>query len=177
MLQHGLLHPSFIPPVPIRELRDLVHHRSNFVRERATLTNRVQKVLEAANIKLASVATDVLGVSGRRMLEAIVAGEADASVRAELAKALDGRVRPHHRFVLTESLCQIDSFDETIARFDEQIEEESRPFAQAAKRLDTIPGVGRETAEVDRLGDRHRHGALSECHSLGGLGRSGSGQP
>lgn len=102
------------------------------MRERATLVNRVQKVLESANIKLASVATDVMGVSGRRMLAALVAGEADPSVmaelargrlrtkRAELAKALDGRVRAHHRFVLTELLCQVDSFDETITRFDEK---------------------------------------------------------
>ncbi len=160
LLQHGLLRPSFIPSVPIRELRDLVRHRSNFVRERATLCNRVQKVLESANIKLASVATDVMGVSGRRMLDAIIAGEADASVmaelargrlrtkRAELAKALDGRVRPHHRFVLTELLCQIDSFDETITRIDFQIMDACRPFEQAVERLDTIPGVGRETAEV-----------------------------
>ncbi|MBA3441296.1 MAG: IS110 family transposase [Pyrinomonadaceae bacterium] len=160
LLQHGLLRASFIPSVPIRELRDLVRHRSNFVRERATLVNRVQKVLEAANIKLASVATDVLGVSGRRMLEAIIGGADDPAAmaelargrlrtkRAELAKALDGRVRAHHRFVLTELLCQIDSFDETIARFDEQIEEAARPFAPAVERLDTIPGVGREMAEV-----------------------------
>ena len=160
LLQHGLLRASFIPSVPIRELRDLVRHRSNFVRERATLVNRVQKVLEAANIKLASVATDVLGVSGRRMLRAIIAGDADPTAMAELArgrlrtkrdelvKALDGRVRAHHRFVLTELLCQIDSFDVTIARFDEQIVEASRPFAEAVERLDTIPGVGRETAEV-----------------------------
>ncbi len=160
LLQHGLRRPSFIPPVPIRELRDLVRHRSNFVRERATLYNRVQKVLEAANIKLASVATNVLGISGRRILQASVAGDADPAVlaelargrlrakRAELAKALEGRVRPHHRFVLSELLCQIDSFDETITRFDEQIAEACRPFTSAVTRLDTIPGVGRETAEM-----------------------------
>jgi transposase len=160
LLQHGLLRPSFIPPAPIRELRDLVRHRSNFVRERATLVNRVQKVLEGANIKLASVATDVMGVSGRRMLEAIIGGEAEPEVmaelargrlrakRVELAKALDGRVRAHHRFVLTELLSQIDSLDETITRFDEQIAEASRPFVEAVARLDTIPGVGRETAEM-----------------------------
>ena len=189
LLQHGLLRPSFIPSVPIRELRDLVRHRSNFVRERATLTNRVQKVLEAANIKLASVATDVCGVSGRRMLAALVAGEADASVmaelargrlrtkRAELAKALDGRVRPHHRFVLMELLCQIDSFDETITRFDEQIMDACRPFEQAVERLDTIPGVGRSDGGGDRLGDRCGHDAISECRSFGSMGRSGAGQP
>ena len=160
LLQHGLLRPSFIPPPAIREVRELTRHRSNFVRERATLVNRVQKVLESANIKLGCVASDVLGVSGRAMLEAIVGRETDASVMAELAKgrmrskrhqlaqALEGRVRPHHRFVLTELLCQIDSFDETIARFDEQIEQACAPFSQAITRLDTIPGVGRETAEV-----------------------------
>lgn len=160
LLQHGLLRPSFIPPLPVRELRDLVRHRSNFVRERATLVNRVQKVLEGANIKLASVATDVMGVSGRRMLDAIIADAADPQAMAELArgrlrskrdeltKALDGRVRAHHRFVLTELLCQIDGFDETITRFDEQIDEACRPFAQAVERLDTIPGVGRETAQM-----------------------------
>jgi len=160
LLQHGLLRPSFIPPPAIREVRELTRHRSNFVRERATLCNRVQKVLESANIKLACVASDVLGISGRAMLEAIIGGETDASVMAELAKgrmrskrqqlaqALEGRVGPHHRFVLTEMLCQIDSFDETIARFDEQIREACTPFAEAVTRLDTIPGVGRETAEV-----------------------------
>ena len=90
MLQHGLLRPSFIPPVTVRELRDLTRHRSNFVRERATLVNRVQKVLEGANIKLASVATDVLGVSGRAMTGALCAGDTDPKVMAELAK---GRMR------------------------------------------------------------------------------------
>ena len=160
LLQHGLLRPSFIPPIAIRELRDLTRHRSNFVRERVNLVNRVQKVLESANIKLACVATDVMGVSGRAMLEAIVAGCADEEVMAELARgrlrakreqlaqALAGRVRPHHRFILAELLCQVDSLDEGIARFDEQIEEMCRPFEEAVARLDTIPGVGRETAEM-----------------------------
>lgn len=160
LLQHGLLRPSFIPPGPVRELRDLVRHRSNFVRERATLVNRVQKALEGANIKLASVATDVCGVSGRRRLAALVAGDTDPALMAELArgrlrakrdelpKALDGRVRPPHRFVLTELLCQIDSFDETITRFDAQITEACRPFSEVVERLDTIPGVGRETAQL-----------------------------
>ncbi len=85
MLHHGRLRPSFIPPVNVRELRALPRHRSNFVRERATVVNRVQKVLEGANIKLASVATDVLGVSGRAMLNALGAGDTDPEVMAELA--------------------------------------------------------------------------------------------
>lgn len=160
LLQHGLLRASFIPPVAQRELRDLTRYRNTFIRERATLVNRVQKVLEDANIKLASVATDVMGVSGRAMLEALIAGKADAQgmadlakgrlreKRAQLVKALEGRVKPHHRFVLTELLCQIDSLDETITRFDEQIQQISAPFEEAVALLDTIPGVARRAAEM-----------------------------
>jgi transposase len=160
LLQHGLLRPSFIPPPAQRELRDLTRHRSNFIRARSVLVNRVQQVLESANIKLAAVATDVLGVSGRAMLEQLVAGNTDARVMAELAKgrmrgkrelleqALTGRVKPHHRFVLAELLCQIDGLDETVARFDAEIEAYCAPFEQAIRRLDTIPGVGREMAEM-----------------------------
>jgi transposase len=160
LMQYGLLKASFIPPEGQRELRELTRYRSSFVRERATLVNRVQKVLESANIKLASVATDVMGVSGRAMLEAIVAGNASPEQMAELAKgrmrdkreqlakALQGRVKAHHRFVLTELLCQIDSLEETIARFDQEIEAYCRPFEEAVVLLDTIPGVARETAEI-----------------------------
>ena len=159
MLRHGLLAASFIPPVGQRELRELTRYRSTFVKERATLINRVQKVLESANIKLASVASDVVGVSGRAMLEAIIGGTATPeqmaelskgrlrSKRAELSRALEGRVKPHHRFVLTELLSQIDSLEETIARFDQEIEAYCRPFEEAVVLLDTIPGVARETAE------------------------------
>jgi transposase len=160
LLRHGLLRGSFIPPEGQRELRELTRHRTNFVRERATLVNRVQKTLESANIKLASVATNVMGVSGRAILEAIIAGSASSTEMAELAKgrlrekrgqldrALAGRVKPHHRFVLSELLCQIDSLDETIARFDAEIEKYSRPFEEEVELLDTIPGVARRTAEV-----------------------------
>jgi transposase len=160
LMQYGLLKASFIPPVGQRELRELTRYRSTFVRERANLVNRVQKVLESANIKLASVASDVLGVSGRAMLNALIEGKATPSEMADLAqkrlrqkteelnKALEGRVKPHHRFVLAELLLQIDSLDETIARFDAQIEEYCRPFEQAVTQVDTIPGVARQTAEV-----------------------------
>lgn len=160
LLRHGLLRASFIPPVEQRELRELTRYRSTFVRERVTLVNRLQKALESANIKLASVATDVMGVSGRTMLEAIIDGQASPAEMAELAKgrmrekreqlakALEGRVRPHHRFVLTELLCQIDSLDETIGRFNEQIKEYCAPFEEAVVLLDTIPGVARTTAEI-----------------------------
>jgi transposase len=159
LLRHGLLTASFIPPVGQRELRELTRFRSTFVKERATLVNRVQKVLESANIKLASVASDVVGVSGRFMLEAIIAGTATPEQMAELSKgklrnkreelsrALEGRVKPHHRFVLTELLSQIDNLEETIARFDQEIVEYCRPFEDAVVLLDTIPGVARETAE------------------------------
>jgi transposase len=160
LLQHGLLKASFIPPVGQRELRELTRFRATFVRERPTLVNRVQKVLESANIKLASVASDVLGVSGRAMLEALIEGQASPEQMAELAKgqlrnkreelvrALEGRVKPHHRFVLTELLCQIDSLEETIARFDQEIADYCRPFEEAVVLLDTIPGVARATAEA-----------------------------
>jgi transposase len=160
LLQHGLLRASFIPPVAQRELRDLTRYRSTFIRERTTLVNRVQKLLEDANIKLAAVASDIIGVSGRAILAALLAGHADPqaladlakgrlrSKRDQLAKALDGRVKAHHRFVLTELLCQIDSLDETIARFDTQIQEISTPFEAAIGLLDTIPGVARPTAEM-----------------------------
>jgi len=160
LLQYGLLKASFIPPLGQRELRELTRYRSSFVHERATLVNRVQKVLESANIKLSSVATDVLGISGRAMLEALIAGSATPEQMAGLAKgrmrekrdqlvkALEGRVKGHHRFVLTELLCQIDSIEETIARFDQEIDVYCRPFEEAVELLDTIPGVGRTAAEI-----------------------------
>jgi transposase len=160
LLRHGLLRSSFIPPVGQRELRELTRHRTNFVRERATVVNRIQKTLESANIKLASVASNVMGVSGRAMLEAIVTGTANATEmgglakgrlrekREQLDKALEGRVKPHHRFVLAELLCQVDSLDESIARFDAEIEKYCRPFEEAVELLDTIPGVAQRIAEV-----------------------------
>ena len=143
LLQHGLLKASFIPPVGQRELRELTRFRTSFVREQATLVNRLQKVLESANIKLASVASNVVGVSGRAMLAALIDGQATPEAMAELAKgrmrakraklaqALEGRVQAHHRFLLTELLCQIDSLDETIARFNTEIEAHCRPFEEA----------------------------------------------
>jgi transposase len=160
LLRYGLLKGSFIPPLGQRELRELTRHRSNFVRERATLVNRVQKTLESANIKLASVVTDVMGVSARAMLESIIAGHNNPVIMAELAKgklrekrdqlgqALDGRVKPHHQFVLSELLCQIDNLDETISRFDNEIQKYCHPFEEAVALLDTIPGVARRSAEM-----------------------------
>lgn len=184
LMQYGLLKASFIPPVGQRELRELTRFRATFVRERATLINRVQKVLESANIKLASVASDVLGVSGRAMLEALIEGQASPEQMAELAKgrlrekredlvkALAGRVKPHHRFVLTELLCQIDSLEETIARFDQEIDDYCRPFEEAVALLDTIPGVARATAQaiVAEIGvDMQRFGSAAHLASWAGV--------
>jgi transposase len=133
LLRHGLLRGSFIPPQPQRDLRDLTRQRTNLVQDRATVVNRLQKVLEWANLKLAAVATDITGVSARAMLAAILAGHSDPQVLAELAKgrlrnqrkalaqALTGVVRDHHRFLIAQHLTQIDFLDEQIALFDAQI--------------------------------------------------------
>lgn len=139
LLRHGLLRGSFIPPQPQRDLRDLTRQRTNLVQDRATVVNRLQKVLEWANLKLSAVATDVTGVSARAMLEAILAGKTAPETLAELAKgrlrnkrpelerALRGHVRDHHRFLLTEHLTQLDFLDEQIARFDTEIERQMPP--------------------------------------------------
>lgn len=160
LLQIGLLRASFVPPSPQRQLRELVRYRSTLIAERATLCNRVQKVLEGANIKLASVATDVLGVSGRAMLDALIAGERDPQVLAELAKgrlrnkkqaleqALTGRFTDTQGFILTHLLSLIDALEESIEAFDHKIEAHCVPFAEAVQHLDTIPGVGQAVAEV-----------------------------
>ncbi len=162
LLRHGLVQPSFIPPRHQRELRELTRQRTNFVRGRATLVNRVQKVLESTNLKLTAVVSNIAGVSGRAILAALLDGEEDVTVLAELARgklrkkrdelerALRGRLQPHHRFLLTELLAQIDGLDDTIARFDAEIvrlctvNEEAR----VVELLDTIPGIGRAMAEL-----------------------------
>jgi len=160
LLQHGLLRGSFIPPLPIRQLRDLTRQRSPLVRHRATACNRIQKVLEDANIKLASVAADILGVSGRAMLEALIRQVEDPAVLAEMARgrmrsklpalreALRGRVLDHHRFQLQELLDQVTALDGRIARLSGRIATVIEPLASALDRLQTIPGVDRRAAEV-----------------------------
>jgi transposase len=160
LLQHGLLRGSFVPPEPIRDLRDLTRHRSQLVAEKTAVANRIQKVLEDANIKLASVASDVLGVSGRAMLRALVAGQEDPEQLAELARkglrkkipalrlALHGHVTDHHRFQLQVLLEQLGVLEGLIDRLGQRIEAALAPFAEAAARLATIPGVDQRTAEV-----------------------------
>jgi transposase len=160
LLQHGLLRASFIPSAAQRELRELTRYRTTLLQERAAEVNRIQKTLEGANIKLAAVATDVLGVSGRAMLEAMVAGTTAAGTLAQLARgrlrekredlerALSGRVGAHHRFLLAEQLCHVDALDASITRLSQEIAERLRPFEAELARLQTIPGVGRRGAEV-----------------------------
>ena len=160
LLAHGLLSKSFVPPPPIRELRDLTRQRAQLVADKAAVANRVQKVLEDANIKLAGVATDVLGVSGRAMLARIIGGEDDpaalaAEARGQLKKkviplrrALHGRVTPHHRFQLGLLMDQLGHLEALIGRLDGRIAEVIGPLARAAARLATIPGVGPRAAEV-----------------------------
>lgn len=158
--QLGLLKASFIPPAPVRELRDLTRYRTSLIRERARTANRLQKVLEDANIKLASVVTDIQGVSAWAMLQAIVAGTTDPEALAALAKgrlrkkrpqllaALASRVKAHHRFLIAEHLSQIEYLEEAIHRISVEVGERLRPFELEIKQLDSIPGISRQIAEV-----------------------------
>jgi transposase len=191
LLQHGLLKASFVPPRPIRDLRDLTRQRTQLAAEKASAANRIQKVLEDANIKLASVATDVLGVSGRRMLAALIAGQDDPEALAELAQrrlrakipqlreALRGRLSDHHRFLLGLHLEHIEQLEKLLEQLTRRIAEHldppshgggdgggeetasassaaqtvaeparPGPLEEGVRRLMTIPGVGRQTAEV-----------------------------
>lgn len=153
VLRHGLLKASFIPPKPIRELRDLTRYRKTLVQERSQEVNRLQKLLEGANIKLATVATDVLGKSGRDMVEAVIGGEQDAEALAALArgrlraklpdlrKALEGRVQPHHRFLLQRILAHIDFLEQSIAQVEQEIEQHLRPFEEAVDLVQSITGL------------------------------------
>jgi len=160
LLRHGLLKGSFIPLELLRELRDLTRYRTKLGDERKSEVNRLQKVLEDANIKLSSVATDVMGVSGRAILNELVQGNTDPALLAELAKgrlrekqdllekALQGTLKPDHRFMLAQHLSHIDFLDEAIERLDTQIGEQMRPFEAAIQRWDSIPGINRRIAEI-----------------------------
>jgi transposase len=160
LLQHGLLRPSFVPPAPQREVRELTRYRISLTEERSRLINRLQKTLEDANIKLASVASDVMGRSARDMLTALLAGEADPALLAELARgrmrakrdllaqALQGDLKSHHRFLIAEQLADIDALDEAIGHMSLEIAERLRPYEHQLRRLETIPGIKRRLAEV-----------------------------
>ena len=160
LLQHGLLRPSFVPPAPQREVRELTRYRISLSEERSRLINRLQKTLEDANIKLASVASDVMGRSARDLLTALLAGEADPALLAELARgrmrakrdllaqALQGDLKSHHRFLIAEQLADIDTLDEAIGHMSLEIAERLRPYEHQLRRLETIPGIKRRLAEV-----------------------------
>jgi transposase len=184
LLRHGLLTASFIPPQPIRELRELTRYRKTLVQERAQEVNRLHKVLESANLKLAVVATDVLGTSGRDMLTAILAGEADPAVLAELARgrlraklpqlreALDGRVQAQHRVLIRHVLAHIDFLEGQLVQLTSEIEATCVPFAEAVALLETIPGVAEAaaTAIVAEIGtDMSRFPSAKHLASWAGL--------
>jgi transposase len=160
LLRHGLLRGSFIPSKPQRQLRELTRYRMTLVQDRARVINRLQAVLEDANIKLAAVVTDIRGVSARAMLEALIAGQRDVTTLAALARgrlrtkrdqleeALRGAFTPHHGFLLTEYLSQIDYFDDAIDRVSAMIAQQLTAEQEAITLLDTIPGVSQRTAEI-----------------------------
>jgi len=160
LLQHGLLKASFVPDRPQRDLRDLTRHRAQLVGEQTRVINRMQKILEDANIKLASVASNALGVSGRAMIQSLIRDDQTPEQMADLARgklrrktaqlgeALQGHVTEHHRFMLIELWGHLEYLEKAIAKFESRIEERTRPFAQEIARLDEIPGVDRITAQA-----------------------------
>jgi transposase len=205
LLRHGLLRGSYVPERAERELRELVRYRRSLVQDRAQVANRIQKVLEGANIKLASVANDVLGVSGRAMLEAMAAGMEDPEMLASLAKgvlrkkeaalkqALTGLMGSHQRFLLRSQLRTLAHLDAEIAQLNTEIAARLAPHEEALERLDTIPGVGRRGAEeiVAEIGaDMTRYPTVGQLASWAKIcpgnnesagkrlsGRTGNGNP
>jgi transposase len=160
LVRHGLIAKSFVPPPPLRELRELLRYRRKLVESQAAERNRLLKLLETANIKLASVATDVFGVSGRAMLKALIEGTASAETMADLAKgqlrrkrvdlvlALEGRVEDHHRFLLAIQLRRLEAAEADIAGLDQRIDEKLEPYRVAHALLMQIPGVDWVVAAV-----------------------------
>jgi len=160
LLRHGLLRGSFIPAPEQRHLRDLTRYRTHLVEERARLTNRLQTVLEDANIKLAAVVTDVRGVSARAILDALVAGETDPALLADLARgrlrtkrdqlaqAVVGRFAAHHAFMITEQLSHLDYLDEAMERVSSEIEQRLQDEWAAVELLDSVPGISQRAAEI-----------------------------
>jgi transposase len=159
LLQHGLLRGSFVPPRTQRDLRDLTRHRAQLVAEQTRVANRIHKTLEDANLKLGSVAADILGKSGRDMIRAITEGEHDPRKTAELARArmrakipqlqvaLEGHVTEHHRFMLKMLMEHLHMLEKLVEELNQRIEENTLPFAKTIQRICTIPGVDRLTAE------------------------------
>jgi transposase len=160
LMAHGLIRASFVPDEPTQQMRDLLRTRKQFVRERSSHTQRIQKTLEDANIKLDSVITDIVGLSGRRMIEALIAGQTDPATLAalahgrihaskeELEEALRGRMTAHHRFMLQLHLDHLDAVNAAIARIDKEVDGNVEPFRVAIEMLTTIPGISSLAAEV-----------------------------
>ncbi|HET9655746.1 MAG TPA: IS110 family transposase [Kineosporiaceae bacterium] len=159
--ERGMVRASFVPPPPIRVLRDYTRYRADLIGVRTAEKQRVEKLLEDAQVKLSVVATDIFGVSGREMMQALINGERDPKLLAQMARArmrtkiadleeafYGCRFSDHHAFLLGKMLARIDAIDTDLAEVETQIENAIVPFVDAVERLDTIPGVGRATAEV-----------------------------
>jgi transposase len=185
LLQHGLLRPSFVPDRPQRQLRDLTRQRGRSIADKTRVANRVQKALEDANVKLASVATDPLGVSGRKMIQALIDGQTDAQAMATLAKgrprnklpqlkeALSGRINEHHQFMLKSLTGQLRWLEEQVESFDRRIETVMSPLEkEAIRRLDEIPGMDQRAAQnaITEVGtDMSRFPSAQHLASWAGL--------
>jgi transposase len=184
LLRHGLLKPSFIPPQPIRALRELTRYRKTLIQERAQEANRLQKVLEGANIKLAAVATDMLGTSAREMLLLLVEGEHDLDAIAqrararmrpkipELRRALQGHMQPQQRVVIQRILAHVDFLDDSIRLLQQEIDAHLKPYQEAMQLLQTIPGIKATAAAViiSEIGtDMHRFPSAKHLASWAGL--------
>lgn len=159
LLAHGLIRASFVPPAAVQELRTLTRTRKQFVRERGSHAQRIEKILEDANLKLSVALSDILGKSGRAVLQALIEGQTDPeqlvrlvgrvkASRAELLEALRGRVSTHHRFMLKLHLGHIDALDQAIATLEREVGRGLEPFRQAAKLLSTMPGLSAVSANV-----------------------------
>ena len=160
LLAHGLIRSSFVPPAPIQELRYLTRTRRQLVHEVARHVLRIQKTLEDANLKLTQVMSNIVGVSGRAVLEALIAGETDPgrladltrgrlkASRADLVDALHGRITDHHRFMIQVHLGQIDGLERAIASIEARIGDALGPFRAAVSLLTTMPGISETTARV-----------------------------
>lgn len=160
LLAHGLIRASFVPPVAVQELRTLTRTRKQFVRERSAHVQRIEKVLEDANLKLGVVLSDILGKSGRAVLQALIDGQTDPqrlascvsgrvkACRADVLEALHGHISAHHRFMLQLHLAHIDALDKAIAELEKEVGLGLQPFRQAAKLLSTMPGLSDVSAHV-----------------------------
>ncbi len=184
LVEHGLVRPSFVPPKPIRELRNLTRYRKAQIEERGREAQRLDKILQDAGIKISSVASNILGVSGRAMLDAMVRGSSDPGTLSDLAKgrlrskipalreALQGRFTPHHALLVGEILSKLDYMEQAIGRLSDEIDRVIAPFAPQVEFLSTIPGVDKRTAEtlLAEIGtDMSRFGSSARLASWAGM--------